>query len=144
MKRRRGFGWLLGFAAIALAGATVAAASDSGRCQTAAIPGPVVLPDGSVHDAHSVQVCLSRAYSPVAGLHEVSVDGKPIGLYLGREYALEARRDHEPFLLLVRDGTGRLELRGYATRGSVHDLAPARSADGVFSVSARWQLLAKI
>jgi len=144
MNSRSRLGWLVGLAAIVIAGATGAAAADMGRCQTSAVPGPLVLPDGSVHEAHSVRVCLSREYSPVAGLHEVSIDGRPIGMFLGREYALESHQDHEPFLLLVRDGTGRLALRGYATRGSIHDLAPALSADGVFSVSARWQLLAKI
>jgi len=143
MRRRSRLGWLAGLALTAIVAATAAAAGDLGRCQTAEVPGPVVLPDGSVHESGAIQVCLSRAYSPVAGLHEVSVDGRPIGLFLGREYPLESRRDHEPFLLLVRDG-GRLALRGYAARGSVHDLAPARSADGVFSVSASWQLLAKI
>ncbi len=129
-------------AASAAAAVTTASASDLGRCQTAQVPAPVVLPDGRVYDAGQVRVCLSVEYSPVVQLHEVSVNGRPIGLFPGRDYAAESGADAAPFLLLARDALGRLELRGYTARGRVHDLAPARSADGLFAVNASWQLLA--
>lgn len=132
--------WLLSL--VTIVGGTLAAASDLGRCETAAVRGPIVLPDGSLHQARTVQVCRTIEYSPVLVLHKISIDGRPIGLFIGRTAPLEASADRKPFLVLERDGAGRLELRGYAAHGNLHDLAPY-AAEAPAAVRASWQVVAR-
>ncbi len=140
MNRRSKLGWLASIAATC--GATIASAGDLGRCETAYIRGLLVLPDGSLHQARSVQVCRTVEYSPVLALHKISIDGRPIGLFVGREAPLESGRDEKPYLLLERDGSGRLELRGYAAHGNLHDLAPS-AIEKPTAVQATWHIVAR-
>ena len=132
--------WLLSL--VTIAGGTLAAASDLGRCETAAVRGPVVLPDGSLHQARTVQVCRTVEYSPVLALHKISVDGRPIGLFVGRSAPLETSADQRPYMILERDSAGRLELRGYAAHGNLHDLAP-NAAETPAAVRTTWQIVAR-
>ena len=138
MNGRSKLGWLA--ALIAIGGATIAGAGE--RCETASIRGPLVLPDGSLHQAETVQVCRTLEYSPVLTLHKISVDGRPVGLFVGRDARLESGHDETPYLLLERDASGRLELRGYAAHGSMHDFAP-RAVEAPTAVQATWQIVAR-
>ncbi len=107
---------IIGVAALAgllLATGTVSAQS-VGDCLTADVPAPVVLPDGSTHDAGSLRICLTRVYSPVSGLHETSVDGATAGLLRSRRGTGEDAVVERPYILFQRTARGALRLIGYA------------------------------
>ena len=67
---------------------TPAATAITGRCVVADVPAPVVLPDGSVHPAGPLRLCLERNLNPVAELHQISVGGGPQGLFVGQRHRL--------------------------------------------------------
>jgi hypothetical protein len=93
---------------------SIAVASEVGRCVTADIPSDIVLPDGSLHAAGPLRICLSVDYNPVSGLHKTYVDGKLQGLFVSRRIESEdvdSRQD--PYIQFHRMPSGELFLRGY-------------------------------
>jgi len=103
--------------AVALAiGGAAAVAGPAGPCLTVDVNAAVLLPDGSVRQAATLSLCLNRDFTPVAGLHEISLDGNPVGLLLSRRVPSETDATAAPFVLFERDGEGRLRLIGYASQ----------------------------
>lgn len=94
------------------------AAAQTGICVQAFIDESIVLPDGSVHPPGVLRLCLEQQYSPVAGLHETSIDGRTIGLFISR-YRLSEGVTEDPRAKLVfrRIPDGGLTLLGYAVPG---------------------------
>ena len=108
--------WIVGLLVILATWAPVSFARGpkAGRCISADVDSPIVLPDGSRHSAGSLEICMSRIHSPVASLHETRIDGRQIGIYLGQsapneEYA----KGREPYMVFGRSIAGDLVLRGY-------------------------------
>jgi len=93
--------------------AAVTAAAETGRCYTADVPAPIVLPDGKVYDAGLLRICMRSKLSPVEGLHETSVDGNLIGGFRSRLGTSEATGDGA-FFVFSRTAGGELILEGYA------------------------------
>ena len=91
-----------------------AAAGERGRCISADVPAPMVLPDGSIHGAGHLRICFARSYSPVAGLHRTYVNGKSVGLYTSQKGEAEEATDSMPFFVFRRNGLGNYVLEGYA------------------------------
>ena len=96
---------------ILLAG--VAMAAETGRCYTAEVPAPIILPNGDEYDAGKLRICMKIKLSPVEGLHETSVDGHPIGGFRSRLGTSEATGGGTYFVF-SRAAGGRLVLEGYA------------------------------
>lgn len=91
-----------------------AGAPETGRCISADLDAPVVLPDGSRHAAGSLEICTSRVHSPVASLHDTRIDGHPVGVYLGQSAPNEERSaGREPYMVFGRSDRGDLVLRGF-------------------------------
>jgi len=109
--------WLAGVAlctVVALAPSLVWS-QDLGRCARVEVPWPIVLPDGSAHEAGSLKLCLQQMWTPVAGLHEIRVNGTAIGLFMsrvGRSEGPAAAR--APIVVFRRNGTDEHYLAGYA------------------------------
>ena len=89
-------------------------ASPSGTCLTVEIAGPIELPDGSIHSARSLTLCMTRVFSPVARLHLVFLDGLPFGLLMSRLGVSEGPGPKEPMVMFRREAAGPLRLVGYA------------------------------
>ncbi len=102
------------FASLVLTVSGSIGAASGRNCLTVAVPGPLELPDGTVHPAASLTLCMSRAFSPVARLHEVALDGITVGLLLSRLGVSEAPGSGEPMVTFRRDREGLLHLIGYA------------------------------
>ena len=109
-----------------------ALAGGSRGCTSAEIEEPVVLPGGSVHPPGLVTICVTQDYSPVASLHAVRIDGAGVALLASRRGESEGGSVEPPFIMLVRDGRGRLHLAGYATpsrdRMLTYELVDLRSS----------------
>ena len=75
-----------------------------GSCAQATIPWSSILPDGSTQDAGSMSLCLNRMYNPAAGLHEIQIDGSPIGIFMSRVRQSEIKRVHRAPVVDVRVG----------------------------------------
>ncbi|MHC4093932.1 MAG: hypothetical protein ACYSVY_27280 [Planctomycetota bacterium] len=85
-----------------------------GRCAKVEVPWPIVLPDGSAHEAGSLRVCLQQMWTPAAGLHEVRVNGTAIGLFMSRVGKSENPAEPGPIVIFQRNGTDEHYLVGYA------------------------------
>jgi hypothetical protein len=104
--------------AVILAAGVACSASDSwaqdrGACITAKVPEAFTLPDGSAHAAGRLKLCAVQAFTPVAELHSVSVDGTGVGLAMSRRAVPEAYADNHPTFLFRRAPDGVLNLVGY-------------------------------
>jgi hypothetical protein len=112
---RAGFGVSLLLLFAALAPPSSANPHQVRRCVSADVDSPIVLPDGSRHPAGSLQICMSRAHSPVASIHETRVNGSKIGMYLSRTFLNEEPEpgNQDPYLVFRRDAEGGLVLQGY-------------------------------
>ena len=104
------------------------------HCVALDVPAPFVLPDGSVHAAGELRMCLSRNFNPVMGLHRVYIDGMPVGFLLSQIANAEIPKDTTPSALFY-GASGRLRLVGYtvAANGKVFSylLWNGRAASGV-------------
>jgi len=91
----------------------------TGSCTSADIDEPFRLPDGSLHDAGRLSLCLDRHHSPVAALHEARVDGRALGLFASRSDQSEGLLEHDatPFMMFNRLKSGELALVGLGTPG---------------------------
>ncbi len=94
--------------------ASLARGPEAGRCISADVDSPIVLPDGSRHSGGSLEICMSRVHTPVASLHETRINGRNVGIYLGRSALNEERSaGREPYVVFGRSVSGDLVLRGY-------------------------------
>ncbi len=101
-------------AALALVGPGLAWAQSPGDCLRVEVPSPMVLPDGSVHPAGTLELCMSGTFSPVAALHTTRIEGATVGLLLSRRGKSEEPVRDDPYVLFHRTPEGSLELLGYA------------------------------
>ena len=97
-------------ACLTLGGA--ARADAPARCVSLDVPSPFILPDGTVHPAGGMRLCLDRNLNPVTGIHRVYVEGAPAGYFMSRASKPEAPRNADPLVLFYADA-GRLRLVGY-------------------------------
>ncbi len=113
---RRGVRW----AAAVTLGTLVALApalawsQDRGQCARIELPWPIVLPDGSAHEAGSVKLCLQQMWTPASGLHEIRVNGTSIGLFMSSVGKSEGPVERVPVVVFQRNGTDEHYLVGYA------------------------------
>ncbi len=100
---------------------TSARADDVGRCLIAEVPFAAVLPDGQELASGQWRICHRQAYSPTIGLHELTIEGRGLGLFptftsdseRTAIFAGEGAAAERPYLIFLRDGEGRLELFSY-------------------------------
>ena len=112
----RRFRWA---AAVALGAMVILAPSlawsqDRGQCARIDAPWPMVLPDGSVHEAGSLNLCLQQMWTPASGLHEIRVNGVSLGLYTSRVATSERPVEDMPVVVFQRTETDERQLLGYA------------------------------
>ena len=88
-------------------------AQDRGACITANVPEAFTLPDGSVHDAGRLTVCIHQALNPVVGLHRVRVDGDGDTLAMSHRSRAKEYTDIRPVLLFRHVPGTPLDLVGY-------------------------------
>ena len=93
------------------------ALASRGRCVSAEIPAPIILPDGSEHPAGQLKLCVRHHSSPVTSLHETYIGGSPVGLHASRRGYSEGPATSEPFLTFYRRSDGKLFLYGFALPG---------------------------
>ena len=96
-------------------------------CVTAAVSHAFRLPDGELHPAGKLTLCRTGTFSPVAQLHLISVNRRPMGMFLSHTRLTESLRTGPPEIVFRRDAEGNLVLIGYTllTRGKslAHRLA---------------------
>ncbi len=135
--------FLVGLLVLLTAG--IAWAGDSGRCHSATVPSEMVLPNGSVHSPGSLKVCAVRTHSPSATQLEVSVDGHPVQLVIGRSGAGEnPTAAGRPFFVFHRNDANQLVLQGLAvpSRGKLRTYAMVAPRYKDYEVTSTWELLA--
>ena len=93
---------------------SLAWSQDRGQCARIELPWPIVLPDGSTHEAGSLKLCLQQMWTPASGLHEIRVNGRSIGLFMSRVGTSEAPVERVPVVVFRRNGTDEHYLLGYA------------------------------
>ncbi len=130
--------------------AAQARAGDVGRCLTAVVQDPIVLPDGKLVQPEHIRICYKVAYSPVMGLHEISIDGNTIGMYMSRstdgprpEQTLDANANanaDRPFLIFLRNARGELELYSYHRPAGDELHNHVFAVDGKPRVTSHWNL----
>lgn len=100
-------------ACLALAGG--AAAGEIGRCYSADVPYDMILPDETVHGPGHLRVCVERRINPVTVAHSLTVDGRPLGMYLSRVGQGEGSPDGaDAVLVFVRNESDQLVLEGFS------------------------------
>ena len=106
---------LLRIVLLITAGAAVHAsvAADQTPCVTAPVAAPILLPDGSAHEAGTLTVCDVRSLSPVASFHRISIDGRPVGMFVSRRGNSEVAADAAPTIHFEVNASGALALVGY-------------------------------
>ena len=107
-------GMAVALSVLAVFTASPVRAQGRGSCAQAAIPWTTTLPDGSKQEAGAMRLCLNRMYNPSSGLHEIQIDGSPIGLFLSRVRESEGRYSEDPVLIFTRSADGEHALIGYA------------------------------
>lgn len=113
----------------ALLGAGVALAGGGSTCTTAQIDEPFILPDGAIHEAGALTVCVERRFSPISHQHTMLVDGNAVGVHIGRTSESEGPATNGSYFMFGRGVDGRLRLLGYARPGTdrmeIHSLRHA-------------------
>jgi hypothetical protein len=153
---------LVGLAALVVT-ASDRALAEPRVCVRAETPGPIVLPDGSTHDAGSIRLCLHQRHSPVAGLHRAYVNGYAVGMFVSRRSESEGLRtlwrcnptrtplvialvcgafpEGRPYMMFHRDESGTMVLKGYGVRFGdryqVYDLNATKSSNRQLAESLR-------
>ena len=147
MSNARTRGWLAAaaIAVAALAAPIPALAAPAGTCVSAKIPAPFWLPDGELHPAGTLTLCSVREFSPVANLHRISVDGRPVGVFLSQKRQAEGKGAVAPEVVFERDRAGNLKLLGYSVPERGRSIAyrlpagdPTRRAAAVAYGPATW------
>ena len=98
----------------ALAASPAVRSESRGSCARAEIPWQSTLPDGTTRDAGALTLCLQQMYNPAAGLHEIRLDGSPVGMFMSRARESEGLYSRSPVLIFQRDEGGEHTLIGYA------------------------------
>jgi len=96
---------------------SLAAAED---CVSVTVADRFTLPDGSVHDAARLSLCTQRSLSPVAGIHEIAVDGIPMGMAISRVGRSEGPGSPTPMVLFRRASSGLLDVVGFSVPDGNH------------------------
>jgi hypothetical protein len=78
----------------------------------------MILPDGSIHPAGELRLCLSRNYNPVSGLHKVYVDRMPVAFLLSRASLAEVPKNSRPSVLFYGSLETSLRLAGYTVESN--------------------------
>lgn len=104
---------MLAVAASAFLAPVFAAEAATGVCVRVDVDAAMVLPDGSIHDPGTLRICERRAFTPVASLHAMYVEGAPVAMLLSQKRISETPGDEAPSIFFERDGRGRLRLLGY-------------------------------
>ena len=124
-------------ALVTLGGVTVAA--ERGDCASVSMDEGFRLPDGSYHPAGVLTICERRSISPVASHHSIHVDGMPVTMLISRRGQSEGAAERDPFVMLLRDGEGRLHLYGYALAAQDHmvtyQLVPGKRARAAVQIA---------
>ena len=90
-------------------------AQQRGRCAVTELPGHLVLPDGTVHEAGELKICFLDWHNPSAGRHLILVDGKKWGYLLSRSgKSDESMADVPVFVFTPRTEHHHVRLLGYA------------------------------
>jgi len=105
---------VLALGAVVVLAPSPAWSQNRGQCARIEVPWPVVLPDGSTHEAGSLNLCLQQMWTPASGLHEIRVNGKPIGLFMSRVGTSEGPAERVPVVVFQSNGTDERTLLGYA------------------------------
>jgi len=92
---------------------SAARAGDQGVCVTASVPEAFTLPDGRVHAAGKLTLCMDRLLNPVVGLHRVSTDGDGAALVMSRRSTAAEYTESRPALVFRRAPGAELDLIGY-------------------------------
>ena len=100
--------------AVVVLAPSLAWSEDRGQCARIEAPWPMVLPDGSTHEAGSLKLCLQQMWTPASGLHEIRVNGRSIGLFMSRVGTSEEPVEGVPVVVFQRNGTDEHYLVGYA------------------------------
>ena len=126
---RRFCRWLLAAGLIAIPSALFA--QERGTCVTAAVPGAFTLPDGRLHAAGRLTLCLDRAFTPSVGLHRVALEGGTLVLVRSRRSRAEMDSGHDAVVLFHRRPAGASTRSPTPTcaRGS-SSASPATSTSG--------------
>ena len=116
MKNPRRTRWTLTVAlgVVVVLAPSLAWSQDRGQCALIEAPWPMVLPDGSVHEAGSLKLCLQQMWTPASGLHEIRVNGASIGLFMSSVGTSEEPVESVPVVVFQRNGTDEHYLVGYA------------------------------
>lgn len=100
-------------AVLALAGG--AGAGETGRCYSADVQHAMILPDETVHGPGNLRVCVDRRINPVTVAHRVSLDGRPVGMYLSRTGLGEGTPENaDAVFVFVRNGSDQFVLEGFS------------------------------
>jgi len=95
--------------------ATAAGSRAEAACYIADVPEAMVMPDDSVHQAGQLEICLTRMFSPVAGFHRITVDGRVAGLFRSRVLTESpAEGDEKSYFVFARLPDGTYELDSFA------------------------------
>ena len=111
---RRRILWAVVLGTLVVLAPSLAWSQNRGQCARIETPWPVVLPDGSTHDAGSLNLCLQQMWTPASGLHEIRVNGRSIGLFMSRIGTGEGPVELLPVVVFQRNGTNERYLLGYA------------------------------
>ena len=137
MKYNTMFAWML-VIVILVAFAPSASAQSGAGCYVADVPGPIMLPDNSVEQKGRLEICLSRMYSPVAGFHKTSVNGRVAGMFISRKVSeANTQGDSRPYFVFAVLADGTYELESYVwVDGQKQVRFEMRSE----SIRSRWQV----
>jgi len=103
---------MLVFAGLVASG-SAASAGDHGVCVTASVPEAFTLPDGQLHAAGKLTLCMDREFNPVVALHRMSADGDGTTLVMSRRSPAGEFAESRPVLLFRRAHGAALDLVGY-------------------------------
>jgi hypothetical protein len=113
------------------------------RCITADVSASVLLPDGTEHPAGQWTVCVTQHLSPVASLHHVKLDNRPVGMHASRRGVAEGPAE-SPYLMFSRIDGGKLQLSGFAVpSGSRMETMETYVMVPEPTVTADWSVIAQ-
>jgi hypothetical protein len=88
-------------------------AGERGRCATAMLPWPIILPDESNQPPGALTVCMERKITGVTALHEVRIGGYPVGMFMSRIGTGESPAGDSVVLVFERNALNEHRLIGY-------------------------------
>lgn len=102
-------------AAVVFLASAPALSQSRGECALVKAPWPMALPDGAIHGAGTLTLCLQQMWTPSTGLHEVRVNGKSLGLFMSSVGASEGPNNDLPLVVFRREQKDEeFRLLGYA------------------------------